>query len=106
MVTGPDTVLPGEDPVGEGEKAEALVAQVYQELRHLAHHLLSPEPAGQLMQSTALVHDAYLRLVGSGSPAWFSKAHFFGAAAQAMRRILVEQARQHQAAWWPNPQAE
>jgi RNA polymerase sigma factor (TIGR02999 family) len=98
VVAGFDTSLPGESPAQKGEKAEALVAQVYQELRRLAHHLLSPEPAGQVMQSTALVHEAYLRLVGSGSSAWSNKGHFFGAAAQAMRRILVEQARQRHSA--------
>lgn len=98
MMTGSEATSPGQHPAEAGENSAALVAQVYQELRRLAHHLLGPEPPGQLMETTALVHEAYLRLVGGGSVAWANKGHFFGAAAQAMRRILVEQARQRRAA--------
>jgi len=66
---------------------------VYEELRRLAEARLAHEPAGQTLQATALVHETYLRLVGDGDgPAWENRGHFF-AAAQAMRRILVEKAR-------------
>jgi RNA polymerase sigma factor (TIGR02999 family) len=98
VIAGTETPPSGENSAGDGEKAEALVGQVYRELRRLAHHFLGHEAPGQLMQTTALVHEAYLRLVGSGSPAWANKAHFFAAAAQAMRRILVEQARRRRSA--------
>jgi RNA polymerase sigma factor (TIGR02999 family) len=66
---------------------------VYQELRLLAAQKLSQEKPGQTLQATALVHEAYLRLVGDGPQSWNSRGHFFGAAAEAMRRILVENAR-------------
>lgn len=98
MATGADAPLPGEHPHAEGGKAEELVGELYQELRRLAHHLSAHEPCGQLVEATALVHEAYLRLVRGGSPAWANKAHFFAAAAQAMRRILVEQARRRRCA--------
>lgn len=98
MATGADAPLPGEHPHAEGGKAEELVGELYQELRRLAHHLSAHEPCGQLVEATALVHEAYLRLVHGGSPAWANKAHFFAAAAQAMRRILVEQARRRRCA--------
>ena len=66
---------------------------VYQELRRLAHHRLARERPGQTLQTTALVHEAYLRLVANGRPRWENRAHFFAAAAISMRRILVERAR-------------
>jgi len=66
---------------------------VYKELRTLAEARLSKTPPGNTLQPTALVHEAYLRLVGAGDPGWEGRNHFFGAAAQAMRNILVEQAR-------------
>lgn len=72
---------------------EALLPLVYGELRRLAHARLGREPAGATLQTTALVHEAYLRLVGDVDPGWNGRAHFFGAAAQAMRRILVDRAR-------------
>ncbi len=93
MTAGSATPPSGGSSAGDEEKADALVAQVYRELRRLAHQFLGREPPGQLMQSTALVHEAYLRLAGHGNCAWANKAHFFAAAARAMRRILVEQAR-------------
>jgi len=66
---------------------------VYGELRRLAHHYLSQERAGHTLQSTALVHEAYLRLAGQDAPQWQNRAHFFGIAARIMRQILVEYAR-------------
>lgn len=75
-----------------GTASELLLEAVYDELRRLAAARVAREPAGQTMQATELVHEAYLRLVES-SPSWNSRAHFFGAAAEAMRRILVERAR-------------
>jgi len=78
---------------GERKAAEDLLPLVYDELRALARARLKKAPPGQTLQSTALVHEAYLRLVGSEDPGWVGRAHFFGAAAQAMRDILVEQAR-------------
>jgi len=78
---------------GETRAAEELLPVVYSELRRLAGQRLSREAAGQTLQATALVHDAWLRLVGGDDPGWENRAHFFGAAAEAMRRILVEKAR-------------
>jgi len=69
---------------------------VYEELRLLAAQKLSQEKPGQTLQATALVHEAYLRLVGDEPQSWNSRGHFFGAAAEAMRRILVENARRKQ----------
>lgn len=84
---------------GEPQAAERLLPLVYQELRKLASANLAQEPAGHTLQPTALVHEAYLRLVDQDDPpAWNSRGHFFGAAAQAMRRILVESARRRQTA--------
>ncbi len=72
----------------------ALLPVVYDELRRLAAVRLAAEKPGQTLQATALVHEAYLRLVGpEAGPAWNGRGHFFGAAAEAMRRILVENAR-------------
>lgn len=79
---------------GDPLAADKLLPLVYDELRRLAAAKLSHEPAGQTLQATALVHEAYLRLVGdSEPPRWDSRGHFFAAAAEAMRRILVEAAR-------------
>ena len=66
---------------------------VYEELRRLAHHYLSRERPDHTLQSTALVHEAYLRLAGQNPPQWQNRAHFFGIAAHLMRQILVEHAR-------------
>src|SRR5205085_2574683 len=74
--------------------ADELLPLVYDELRRLAAQKLSHETPGQTLQPTALVHEAYLRLVGSGpADAWDGRGHFFAAAAESMRRILVENAR-------------
>jgi RNA polymerase sigma factor (TIGR02999 family) len=77
----------------DAREAADLLPLVYQELRRLAHHRLARERPGQTLQTTALVHEAYLRLVSNGRARWENRAHFFAAAAIAMRRILVEQAR-------------
>lgn len=78
---------------GDASASEQLLHEVYGELRRLARHKLARERAGQTLQATALVHEAYLRLIGGESPQWNGRAHFFAAAAEAMRRILVETAR-------------
>jgi RNA polymerase sigma factor (TIGR02999 family) len=66
---------------------------VYEELRKLAQHRLAAESPNHTLQATALVHEAYLRLVGKGDPGWQNRGHFFAAAADAMRRILIDNAR-------------
>jgi RNA polymerase sigma factor (TIGR02999 family) len=73
--------------------SEKLLPLVYEELRRLAAARMAQEAAGQTLQPTALVHEAWLRLVGDGDRTWQNRAHFFGAAAEAMRRILIERAR-------------
>lgn len=79
---------------GDGQAAKQLLPLVYDELRKLAAAKLAQEKPGQTLQATALVHEAYIRLVGSDGPqAWDSRGHFFAAAAEAMRRILVDNAR-------------
>ena len=79
---------------GDRQAADALLPRVYDELRRLAAARLAAEAPGQTLQPTALVHEAYLRLVGPGAGrAWDGRAHFFAAAAEAMRRILIDQAR-------------
>ena len=72
---------------------EELLPQVYEKLRGVANSLMQRFPPGRTLQATALVHEAYLRLIGDKDPGWDSRRHFFGAAANAMRNILVEQAR-------------
>src|SRR5215468_693789 len=79
-------------PVNETSAAE-LLPVLYAELRRLAAALTARLPPGQTLQPTALVHEAYLKLVRDHDPGWESQRHFFGAAAQAMREILVDQAR-------------
>ncbi len=83
---------PAKEASGPGPAAE-LLPLVYQQLRRLAHRRLSREPRDQILQTTALVHEAYLRLEHTGHIRWENRAHFFAAAATAMRRILVERAR-------------
>jgi RNA polymerase sigma factor (TIGR02999 family) len=79
---------------GDPQAAEQLLPLVYDELRKLASQRLAQEKPGQTLQATALVHEAYVRLVDVDNlPQWSSRGHFFGAAAEAMRRILVERAR-------------
>jgi RNA polymerase sigma factor (TIGR02999 family) len=83
---------------GDPKAAEELFPLVYQELRELAAAKMAREKPGQTLQPTALVHEAWLRLAGDASPQFQSRAHFFGAAAEAMRRILIERARRRLAA--------
>lgn len=78
---------------GEKQVSEELLPLVYDELRRLAAARMAREMAGQTLQPTALVHEAWVRLVEGGSQTWENRAHFFGAAAEAMRRILIERAR-------------
>jgi len=78
---------------GDAKAAAELLPLVYEELRRLAAHKMAQEAAGQTLQATALVHEAWLRLIGDGQPRWQGRGHFFAAAAEAMRRILVENAR-------------
>ena len=78
---------------GDQRATDELLPVVYDELRILAAQRLSHEPPGQTLQATALVHEAYLRLVGTDCQNWYNRGHFFKAAAEAMRRILVERAR-------------
>ena len=83
---------------GDPAAAERLLPLVYEELRRLAARKLAREPSGLTLQPTALVHEAYIRLVGGGPPeGWEGRGHFFAAAAEAMRRILVEAARRRKA---------
>jgi len=78
---------------GDAQATDELLPLVYEELRLLAAQKLSQEPPGQTLQATALVHEAYLRLVGDESQSWENRGHFFSAAAEAMRRILIDNAR-------------
>ena len=78
---------------GASNRSEDLIPLVYDELRRLAAFQMANERAGQTLQATALVHEAYLRLLKSESQSWRDRRHFFGAAAEAMRRILIENAR-------------
>jgi RNA polymerase sigma factor (TIGR02999 family) len=82
QATGPD-----------GRVAQEILPLVYKELRELAVARMARELQGQTLQPTALVHEAWLRLQSSSSPVWHNRAHFFSAAAEAMRRILIERAR-------------
>jgi RNA polymerase sigma factor (TIGR02999 family) len=85
---------PNEEPSPGGNRPAAeLLPELYAELRRLAAALTARLQPGQTLQPTALVHEAYLRLVGGRDPGWEGRRHFFGAAARAMREILIEQAR-------------
>ena len=78
---------------GEAKAADELLPLVYDELRKLAAHKMSLQPPGQTLQATALVHEAYLRLLGNEEKRWENRRHFFSAAAEAMRHILIDRAR-------------
>jgi RNA polymerase sigma factor (TIGR02999 family) len=82
---------------GEPQAADKLLQLVYHELRGLAAFKMAQGPPGQTLQPTALVHEAWLKLIGSGNPTFKNRAHFFSAAAQAMRHILIDRARRKQA---------
>lgn len=90
---GPVTRLLADAAAGRPNAARDLLPLVYRSLRDLADRQFASERSEHTLQATALVHEAYLRLVGSCDLGWDSRAHFYGAAAEAMRRILVEQAR-------------
>jgi RNA polymerase sigma factor (TIGR02999 family) len=81
---------------GDLKAAEELLPLVYEELRKLAYARMANEQSAQTLQPTALVHEAWLRLGGKQQPCWHNRAHFFGAAAEAMRRILIDRARKRQ----------
>src|SRR5678815_3631009 len=83
---------------GDSRAAAELLNLVYGELRRLAAARLAREPAGQTLQPTALIHEAWLRLGGDQQSTWENEAHFFAAAAEAMRRILIDRARRKKAA--------
>jgi RNA polymerase sigma factor (TIGR02999 family) len=78
---------------GDAKSTDELLPVVYNELRRLAAYKMANEPAGHTLQPTALVHEAWLKLVDSPSQSWQNRAHFFGAAAEAMRRLLIARAR-------------
>ena len=82
---------------GQARAADELLPLVYEELRRLAAQKLAGEAAGHTLQPTALVHEAWLRLAGEDNQKWDGRGHFFAAAAEAMRRILIENARRKQA---------
>ena len=82
---------------GDPQAAEELLPLVYEELRKLAAHKMANEAAGHTLQPTALVHEAWLRLVGTANHQFANRAHFFSAAAEAMRRILIDKARRRHA---------
>jgi RNA polymerase sigma factor (TIGR02999 family) len=81
---------------GDTRTTEELFARLYEELRRMATARMAREAPGQTLQATALVHEAWLRLGGDNQPSWENRAHFFAAAAEAMRRILVDNARRKQ----------
>jgi len=81
---------------GDEKAADRLLPLVYEELRRLAAHKMSHESPGHTLQATALVHEAYIRLIGSEDQNWTGRTHFFTTAAEAMRRILIENARRKQ----------
>jgi RNA polymerase sigma factor (TIGR02999 family) len=87
------TCILGRAQQGDPKAAEELLPLVYEELRRLAAQRMAHEAPGQTLQATALVHEAWLKLVGPGPQLWNSRRHFFGAAAEAMRRILIDRAR-------------
>jgi len=83
---------------GDSGALDQLAPLVYGELRRMARRYMNQQPAGHTLQTTALIHEAYLRLVGREEMRWENRAHFFGVAAQAMRHILVDYARARHAA--------
>lgn len=88
------TQLLNDIDAGDPKAADQLLPLIYDELRRLAAHKMANEASGQTLQATALVHEAWLRLAGSDKQQWRGRSHFFGAAAEAMRRILIDKARQ------------
>jgi RNA polymerase sigma factor (TIGR02999 family) len=97
-MASPASVTEALDAARQGDRGAAsrLIALVYQELRRIAHHQMQNVPPGDTLQPTALVHEAYLRLLGRDRESdWENRGHFFHAASRAMRDILVEQSRKH-----------
>jgi RNA polymerase sigma factor (TIGR02999 family) len=92
------TKIMGAIDAGDAQASAELLPLVYAELKRIAAAHLAGERAGHTLQPTALVHEAYIRLIGNDNPKWQSRAHFFGAAAEAMRRILIDNARRKKAA--------
>jgi len=97
LVVGDVTVILGRIEQGDPQAAEELLPLVYGELRRLAAHKMAHEASGHTLQATALVHEAWLRLTGHQEQKWNGRPHFFAAAAEAMRRILIERARKKRA---------
>lgn len=97
MASEPDNVtrLLLEWSEGNRQALEEILPLIYDELRRLAHSFLYRERPGHTLQTTALVHEAYLKLIDQRDPRWQNRAHFFAIAAQAMRRILIDSARKH-----------
>ncbi len=91
----PITILLADLNAGKPEAADQLLPLIYEDLRQIAARHFRRERAGHTLQPTALVHEAYLRLMTPGETRWENRAHFFASASRAMRRILVEHARQH-----------
>lgn len=93
--SGPENLTCVLDAAAQGDPraAEQLLPILYDELHRLAHSYMKRQADGHTLQTTALVHEAYMRLVGNEDPGWNGRGHFFAAAAQAMRQILIEQAR-------------
>jgi RNA polymerase sigma factor (TIGR02999 family) len=87
------TQLLGAIDAGDPKAADQLLPLVYEELRRLAASKMAREKPGQTLQATALVHEAWLKLAGPNQQQWHGRAHFFAAAAEAMRRILIDKAR-------------
>src|SRR5688500_10702043 len=94
---GEITVMLQRIEAGDPQAAHEILPLVYDELRRLAAAKMAREAPGQTLQATALVHEAWLRLGADAQPAWKNRTHFFAAAAEAMRRILIDNARRRQA---------
>jgi RNA polymerase sigma factor (TIGR02999 family) len=94
---GDITRIVGQSEEGDPRARESLLPLVYEELRKLAAHRMAQEATGHTLQPTALVHEAWLRLVSEGDRTWQNRAQFFAAAAEAMRRILIDRARRKHA---------
>ena len=94
---GDVTLILGAIRKGDGAAQNRLFAAVYDELRRVAHRKMAREAPGHTLNTTGLVHDAYLRLFGDEKLSWENRAHFFAAASEAMRRILIDRARQRNA---------
>jgi RNA polymerase sigma factor (TIGR02999 family) len=99
MESGPENVthILNAAASGDSQAGEKLLPLVYEELRKLAASKMANEAAGNTLQPTALVHEAWLRLVGNNNPKFAGRGHFFSAAAEAMRRILIDRARRKRA---------